>query len=221
MDVKQGRALMALYAVDVFIDAHKADLPKTSSAGARSRLSRGLTELVRYVRTQEAGVIVTKQLTRAKEAKREALIRDFMTPIARIAKLEGASVPDLKPLKMPRGDPGVEKLLGHAAGMLAVVSRHVEVFVELGLAPTVVEDMQAAIDAVIDSITDRSAKVGERGGATKGIGHMLKALNDQRKILDSLVRSDLRDKPEELANWQLVKRVENLPGRRGKRADPE
>lgn len=216
MDLKQGRALMALYAVDVFIDGHKAKLPKTSSSGARARLSRGLDELALYIRTQEAGALVTKQLTQAKKAKRTALVRDFMTPIARIAKLESSRVPELQPLKTPRGEPGVERLLGHAAGMLVVVSQHVELFVELGLPPTVVEDMLAAIDAVIGTITDRRNQIGQRAGATKGVGRMIVALNKQKAVLDSFVRSDLKDSPSLFASWKLIKRAEPLPGRRRK-----
>lgn len=216
MDLKQGRALMALYAVDVFIDGHKAKLPKTSGSGARARLSRGLDELTLYIRNQEAAALVSKQLTQTKKAKRTTLIRDFMTPIARMAKLESSRVPELQPLKTPRGEPGVEKLLGHAAGMLVVVSQHVELFVELGMSPTVVEDMLAAIDAVIGSITDRKAQVGQRAGATKGVGRMIVALNKQKDVLDSFVRSELKDSPSVLAIWKLVKRAEPLPGRRRK-----
>jgi hypothetical protein len=42
-------------------------------------------------------------LTAAKDAKREALIRDHMAPIARIAKLEAAAFPALAPLAPPAG----------------------------------------------------------------------------------------------------------------------
>jgi hypothetical protein len=218
MDLRQGRTLMALYAVDVFLDAHRAELPMTTSSGARARFSRGLAELALHIRMQEAAPLVAQQLTRAKEARRIALIRDFMAPIARIAKLEAARLPELQSLKMPRGQPGVEKLLAHAAGMLGIVSEHIEVFIELGLPPTVVDDMRAAIDAVIATITDRSAQVGQRRGATKGVGHILVALNKQKSILDSFIRSELRDAPSLLASWQLVKRVEKLPGRRRRAA---
>src|SRR5262245_45463258 len=139
MTKQQARALNALFGVDVFLDLRAARL-NTASNAARQHFARALAELICYVQTQEGAPLMSRGLTRAKEAKCEALKRDHMAHIVRIAKLEAAQVPELAALKMPRGNPGIHELLAHATGMAVIADEHRDVFNAAGLKPSFVQD---------------------------------------------------------------------------------
>src|SRR5262249_34957928 len=103
MNRRQARTLLSLYAVEVFLEAHKDRLPVATSTATRARFGRTLAELELHVRIQAASPIIGEGLTRAKDAKREALLRDHLAPIARIARLEVTRYPALAAVKLPRG----------------------------------------------------------------------------------------------------------------------
>ena len=218
MNLRQGRKLISLYAVDVFLDAHKERLPKATAAGMRERFGRTLAELELHVRTQSAAPITAEGLTKAMDAKREVLLRDHMAPIASIAKLEAENHPALAPLKMPRGDPGVQKLLAHAAGMASVAQDYREVFIAAGMAPTFVEDLNTAIEDVLATLTARTERHAAGAGATVGLRSTLDACNRYKAVLDAFIKTEASNDPDLLAHWHSVKRVERLPGRRRRRA---
>ncbi len=214
MNRRQGRKLISLYAIEVFLDAHRDQLPKTSSTGMRERFDRALAELQLHVQTQAAAPLQAEGLTNAKDAKREALLRDHMAPIARIARLEAAAYPALAPLKMPRGEPAVQKLLAHAAGMASVAQDYMDVFIAAGMRPTFIDDLNTAIDDILSTLTARGQRRAAHSGATRGLDETLKACFKYRAVLDSFIRTEARDDLPLLANWRSVKRVDRLPARR-------
>src|SRR5215831_14364918 len=185
MNRRQGRILLSLYAVDVFLDAHTDRLPRTTSAGARETFRRKLADVELHVHTQEGAPLMAAGLTNAKDTKRAALLRDHLAPIVRIARLESAKHPDLAAIKMPRGGPGMGKLLAHAAGMADVARDYAPVFVAAGLRPTFIEDLNAAIEGILATLTERTAKRGARRGATTGLNAALLACNKYKGVLDA------------------------------------
>jgi hypothetical protein len=212
--------LLSLYAVDVFLDAHEQRLPATTSAGARHQFRRKLAEVELHVQTQSGSPIMAEGLTRAKDTKREALLRDHLAPIARVARLESVNFPALAALRMPRGAPGTGKLLAHAAGMADVAKDHTDVFVAAGLRPTFIADLNAAIDDILTTLTARTEKRGARSGATRGLRASLAACNKYKGVLDAFVRCEACGDRPLLANWRTVKRVARPPRpSRGDRVD--
>ncbi len=205
--------LLSLYAVDVFLDANEQRLPATTSTGMRETFRRKLAEVELHVQTQSGSPLMAEGLTRAKETKREALLRDHLAPIARVAKLESAKIPTLAAVKMPRGTPGTGKLLAHAAGMANVAQDYAEVFVAAGLPATFIEDLNAAIDDILTTVTARTEKRGARSGATKGLSASLIACNKYKAVLDAFIEREARGNSPLLRNWRTVKRVGRLPRR--------
>jgi hypothetical protein len=207
MKPRQGRTLLSLYAVDVFLDANEHRLPKTCATGMRIRFKRALAEVELHVQVQAGAPLMAMGLTSAKDAKREALIRDHMAPIARIAKLEAGAFPALAPIKMPRGAPGTAKLLAHAAGMASMASDYRDVFIASGMRPSFIEDLQSAIDDIVSTISARSERRGARAGATRGLVVALKNCAAYKAVLASFIETEARDDLPFLANWRAVQRI--------------
>src|ERR1041385_6811193 len=207
MNPRQGRTLLALYAVDVFLDSNEDRLPKTCATGMRTRFKRALAELELHIQVQAGATLSAIGLTRAKDAKREALIRDHMAPIARIARLEVTNHPALAALKMPRGAPGTAKLLAHANGMAATAADHRQVFVDAGLRASFVEDLLSAVDDVFSTLTERSERRGAQSGATRGLAASLKACTAYKAVLASFVETEARRDTSLLTNWRAVQRI--------------
>ena len=214
MDKKQSRALTALYAADVFLELHAAKLPQVSANVARERFRRTLAELIWHVQTQAGAPLMAQGLTRLKHAKCRALLRDHMVKIARIAKAERCTVPALAALKMPRGKPGITKLLDRATGMAVIAEEHRDVFIARGCKPTFVKDLRDAMTAIVETLTTRTQRWGDRAGATKGINAVLQRCRDDLGILDGFVISEVHDDAALLAAWKSVKRAPRPPVRR-------
>ncbi len=220
MDLRQGRVLLSLYAVDVFLDAHEHDLPRTTSSGARQRFRTALAELELNVQTQAGSPIKAKGLTKARDAKLKALLRDHMAPIARIAKLDAATNPELAPLKMPRGEPGAGKLLAQAAGMARIAEAHRNAFVAAGLRPTFIEDLNAAVDDILGTLTARTDRHGARSGATRGMRTAILACTKYKAVLDAFIQREAQGNRPLLSNWRNVKRIGNHTRRRDGTSQP-
>jgi hypothetical protein len=207
MNPRQARSLLSLYAVDVFLDTNAERLPRTCATGMRIKFKRALAELELHVQVQSGAPLTAMGLTRAKDAKREALLRDHIAPIVRVARLESASHPDLASLRMPRGEPGTQKLLALAAGMASIAADHRDVFVAAGLRPTFVEDFNAAIDDLLATLTARSERRGARSGATRGVDASLRVCTKYKAVLGAFIQTEARDDRPLLMNWRTVQRV--------------
>jgi hypothetical protein len=218
MNRRQARTLLSLYAVDVFLEAHKDKLPVATSTGMCERFGRTLAELELHVRTQAAAPLVAEGLTRAKDAMRGALLRDHLAPIARIARLESARYPALAAVKMPRGEPGVAKLLAHAAGMASVAREYEGAFISAGLRPTFVEELESAIAEIEATLAVRSDRRGLRAGATRGLRTSIAACAKYKAVLHAFIERDARGDAQLLGYWRSIKQVGRPGSRSGKRA---
>ena len=217
MNPRQGRALLALYAVDVFLDANIHRLPKTAATGMRARFKRALAELELHVQVQAGAPLMAMGLTLSKDKKRDSLIHDHMAPIACIARLEAATHPALGAIKMPRGAPGTAKLLSQATAMATQAADYRDVFIATGLRRSFVEDLLAAIDDMLSTLDARAERRGARSGATRGLAAALKACTAYKAVLASFIESEARDDVPLLMNWRTVQRVAR--GSRRRRAN--
>jgi hypothetical protein len=158
-------------------------------------------------------LLASQGATRKKVATRQALLRDHMAKIARIAAADLPNVPELQPLRMPRGKPTVEKLAALASGMAKTAEPHAEVFIAAGLPNDFIDQPKAATDAMTNAISERTSSRGRRSGATVGLKQKLSAGRKIVYVLDAFVKSALKDDPVLVRNWNLVKRVPRPTGR--------
>jgi hypothetical protein len=150
---------------------------------------------------------------------RQALLRDHMAKIARIAAADLPNVPELEPLRMPRGKPTVEKLAA-LAGMAKTAEPYADVFVAAGLPNDFIAQLTTATDAMTNAIGERTSSRGRRSGATVGLKQKLSAGRRIVHVLDAFVKSALKDDPALVRNWNLVKRVPRPTGRAASATPP-
>ena len=206
--------LESLRSVEHFLDENADKLASVVNTGARQRLTAAITDLSAHASEQTGSNLAAQGATQKKEALRLALLRDHMAPIARIAAADIPNLPELSPLRMPRGKPTAEKLASFAYGMGAAAAPFADTFTKAGLAGDFVAQLSAAADAVVGVVANRTTSRGKRRGATDGLKARLTEGRQVVHILDALVKSALKDDPALLGNWNLVKRVtKSSPGR--------
>ena len=218
MNKRQARQLLALYTVDVFLDAHALELPETTSSGARRVFTLALAELHLHLTNQAAAPIQSRGLTRKKADLVEGLKRDHLRPIAAIARSRRRTHHELVAIRMPKGDPALQKVLGHASGMAKSIAPFEQVFIDAGCRPNFMNDLAKALDEIMTTVTARTSAQGRHSGATAGLQHTLSVCWEQVRILDSLVRSEIHHDQPLVAAWESAKHVDRFP-RRGSTMD--
>jgi hypothetical protein len=212
MQTDQGNTLQSLRAVHAFLDQNAAKLTGVVNTGARQSLDDTIAQLSIHVTDQTGNNLAAQGATQKKASLRAALLRDHMAPIARIAAAKLPTSPAIE-LKMPRRGPATETLAALAYGMAQAAAPFSAEFVAAGLPEDFIPQLNAAADAMLEAVNERTQNRGKRGGATTGLKEKLSKGRKIVHVLDAFVKSALQDDPPLLANWDMVKRVQRRTGR--------
>jgi hypothetical protein len=206
--------LQSLRNVAGFLDQHADQLQGVVQTGARQRLDTVITALETHASDQSGGTIGSKGATQKQRALRRALIRDHMTPIARIAAADLPRTPELEALRLPKGRPTSQKLAAAAHGMAEKAAVFAQVFTRAGLPDDFVAALIAAADAMIASISERESNRNAVRGATESLATKLAESRRVVHVLDAFVQSKLQSDDGLLASWNRAKRVLRVSGGR-------
>jgi hypothetical protein len=220
MQTDQGNMLHSLQAVQAFLEENAATLAGVAKSGARRRLADVIAQLSIHASDQTGNALAAQGATRKQKALRTTLLRDHMAPISRIARVDLPQTPELEPLRMPQGKPTAQRLAAAAYGMTQAAAPFAEVFTSAGLPVDFIAQLNAAADAMLLSLSERSQHRGRLRGATIGLKTTLATGRKIVHVLDAFVRTALRDDPALLANWNHVKRVPRPAGRSSTAAQP-
>lgn len=213
MQTTQANMLQSLRTVEGFLEENGARLAGVVQTGARQKLQDAIAELSGHVSAQTGNTLTAQGLTGRQRTLKQALLRDHMAPISRIARAELPQTPEVEPLKMPRGNPGVEKLAAAAYGMATAAAPYGGVFTAAGLPADFIVRLERAADAMVVSLSERSQTRGKRSGATTGLKAKLTTGRRIVHVLDAFVRSALIDDPSLLSSWNTIKRVQRSGAR--------
>jgi hypothetical protein len=202
--------LRSLRTVEEFLTANAATLDGIVNTGTRKKLANAITELETTVTEQAGTHVIARGGTRRYRALRLVLIRDHMAPIARIARAELPPAPELSALKMPPQNWKVERLAAAARGMGEAARPYTAAFLEAGLQPDFIEQLDAAANALVQSISDRAETRGRLSGATKDLTATLASARKLVNVIDALVTRALVDEPGMLKHWKVMKRVRRM-----------
>lgn len=210
MQTKQGAVLESLHAVNVFLDENADQLGDVVHTGVRRKLGDILADLDTHATDQAAGSFVVQGATQRKYMLARRLRRRHMTPIARIARVELSTVPDLEPLKMPKGRPTPERLIAHAEGMAMAAAPFADTFIAAGLPSDFIARLKVATGELRAVVTDRTQNRGKQSGATTGLKQQLSGARKLVHVLDAFVQTALEDNESLLASWDVIKRVRRI-----------
>lgn len=201
--------------------------PPPESAGytvQKKTLDDIVARLADHSTDQVAGRRLSRAETQRQKGLRRKLREEHLSPIAQIAR---ATLPDVEgvanALRVPNENLSTLKYCAEAKGMRAAVTPYVAAFVEAGRPESFLEQLDAAIEEVRQSVLGKARTVGQHVGAKAGMRQEIKRGRQAVELIDTIVRAGFRGKPDILARWRSAKRLRLLSGAgagAGTTADP-
>ena len=207
MQQSHGTMLVTLENARALLRANAAALGDTIPEAALARLDSAISGLAENANTQNGHLRAAAGSLNLQRVKREALLRDHMAPIAKIAALELEHVPRIIALTLPRKHVTLKQLATLANGMAEAAAPFAQVFISAGRKPQFLDQMRTAASEMLAAAADRA----QNRYRVKQVGTDLRTrLSRGRKVihmLDALVKSAAATNPGLLDAWKMAKRV--------------
>jgi hypothetical protein len=211
----QKQAILRMRSVQEFLAVHPP--PETPGYVAQKKALDEVVEALTSFSTHQAA---GRRQRRGEVVRQRALTtilrREHLAPVTEIARMYLADVPEAKQLlRLPRFGIGAVKLLAEANAMRGTAAQHDARFVEAGLPPDFLQQLDAAIEALSQSIAVKARSLGRQVGGRAGIE---KEIRRGRRVvtgLDAIVQRAFRDDSNLLEEWRIAKRVSGVPGGNG------
>jgi hypothetical protein len=215
MLAKQKQAIEAYQRVQAFL----ADHPPPESPGylvQKKALDDVVAGLADHAENQVAGRRLRGAEVPRQRALRQALREQHLAPIAQIARATLAGEPGIeKALKMPGYSLSPIKLVAEASAMRTAAAPFESQFVEAGRPADFLAQLDAAAEAVRQSMLGKARNLGRQVGGRAGIEKEIKRGRRVVDVLDTIVRAAFLGDRDVLAKWRSAKRVRALPGSGG------
>ncbi len=206
MQAKHVTVLNTLQRVQRFMDTNADTLGSVNTSGYRHVLDDTVIALKDHAVNQSASQQMGQGETARQRALRSALRQNHMRPIATIAAAELRQVPEFIALRMPAPNLTTQRLIAAAGAMRVAAQSYEHTFVAGGLAADFLDQLQAAADALTQSLTDRGASTTTQAAATAGLAATASRGRATVRVLDSLVQPQLAGNAALLTQWKTAKR---------------
>ena len=206
MQAKHVTVLNTLQRVQRFMDTNTEALGAVNTAGYRRALDDTVTALKDHAVNQSASQRQGQGETAKQRALRSALRENHMRPIATIAAAELRQVPEFVAFGMPSPNLTSQRLIAAAGAMGKAALGYEGIFITGGLAPDFLQQLQAAADAVSQSLTDRGTSTTTQAAATAGLDATTERGRGIVRVLDSLILPQLAGNAALLTQWKTAKR---------------
>lgn len=211
MDDLETRRLDMFIRARQFGAAHSDAFPaNTRGSEVIAELNEVITALQEHATTQASGTRGAKEGTAVKTAAREAL-REDLEAIARTARVMALTTPGLDDkFRLPR-NAGDQAWLAAARSFAQDAAPIKAEFTRRGLPANFLEDLNADIETLEESINSRAQKIGKRVAASAGIDETTgRGMNAVREF-DAIVRNVFGNDAATLAEWTSASHVERQP----------
>ena len=206
MKSNQSMVLTTLRLVQQFMTDHASELGDLNTSRSRITLDDVEAKLSAFAVSQ-AGARSISRTTVAKQAGlRNVLLVKYLRPISAIAEAQLDHAPDFAELKLPKVLRTAPQLVAAAEAMGTAATKYRDTFVNAGMAPTFVADLQAAANAVKENVTSKGTARSSQIGATTGLKVACKQAHRIVKQLDALIEARLAGNSALLAKWKATKR---------------
>jgi hypothetical protein len=221
MLARQRQAILRMRSVQEFLAVHPP--PETPGYVAQKKALDEVVEGLGSFSTNQAAGRRQRQGEIARErALTTMLRREHLAPITEIARtclvaaLGKEELPQMKKvLRLPRYGFAPVRLLSEANAMRETAAQYEARFIEAGLPPDFLQQLDAAMAALSNSISGKARSLGRQVGGGAGLDKEIKRGRQVVTGLDAIVKRAFRNNPEVLAEWRVAKRTNGVPGGNG------
>jgi len=207
MKVRQGNMLTALESTRRFLDDNQAALVGVMTPATRQKFDDAIGELSSTAMAQNQFTRDLKGSFAVQAACRTALIRNHMTPIAKIATLELSQLPELVKFSLPHRRVTIQQLGAHADGMAEGARPYAQVFIDAGRRPDFIDRLKQAADQMRAAAYDAAQGRVRIKGTTTGLTQKLSRARKIVHMLDAFVKEAVSSDKALLDSWNIAKRV--------------
>lgn len=184
---------------------------QTDLARLRQRLDEVVARLGGCGVEQDAGHRGMLGETARQRELRLDLVKEWLKPIAVIARRKLRHLPEFSALELPKSVVG-PAFIASARAMVAAAASHRETLVAYGMPENYEEEIGKAIDELVASHSNREHNRGRRVGATKGLEEETKEARTVLAVLDARMRRWLRGNEPLQRGWEGARRIRRRPG---------
>lgn len=196
--------LEAFEQVVEFIESRSEQCKRARESGTYAELRAHIAEIAERLAHQSRLTEERRAATQHFHELREALLRDHMAPIARIAAATVDRARERKYLGMPPRWAVPFDLMHHAGEMAAECHTHRAKFLRAGLAEDFEKQLVAAGDALGQSMIQRKSLARSSAAATAHISERIKQGRAAIHVLDAMIRSEGAADRSLVADWRQV-----------------
>ena len=208
MKAKQSVLLETARNVQAFLDANTAVIGPTITT-ARQNLDDAVNQLAAMAVTQQSSKTASKGATSLQAKLRVSLRNNFMKPVATVAKLFAADVPEINALTVPKKQLSSAALVAAAYAMADAAQKYNDTFTKNGLPDDFIAQLRTAADAVTTAITGRQTHVASTAGATSGLSQQESRVRSLLKLINALVVPKLGTNTVLLGQWKVARAIDH------------
>ena len=208
MQHKQDAVRDATERVQLFLDLNEGLLTAVDFTTARRWLDDVVTRFTEHAMRQGVGRSGAKGEAAKQLRLRRKLQREFMAPIAFIARRSLSHVPEFKLLQLPKCPRRREEFVAHARGIAGAAALYHETFVSHGLPSTFLNDFKVALAELDESSRNGATNRVTRIGATRGLAYAVKDGVAVLHVLDALVLRAASENEPLLRSWREARRIQ-------------
>jgi hypothetical protein len=188
------------------------DHPLPTANAVATAAFTGVSSAITLIEALDASRLNGSSTSRGASEEKQLLrnlLRSQVSDLSRISKtLDKAAHPDVAS-QLKIGHPAsYADLITLANNAVAVVTPIKQVFIDRGAAATVIEDLQASIDALQAATERRLGGRGKRIGSNADLQAALRVGRVHVAVLDGILSIVLKSTPGLLAEWKAAKRVQ-------------
>jgi hypothetical protein len=221
MSAKRRKAILRMRSVQEFLAVHQPpDSP--GYLAQKKTLDEVVEGLGSFSTHQVAGRRQREGETARTRALTTTLRREHLAPITEIARtclvdpLGKEKLPEMqKVLRLPRFGISPVTLVSEARAMRGTAAQHEARFVESGMPPDFIQQLDAAIEALSQSISGKARSLGRQVGGRAGLEKEIKRARQVVAGLDAIIRRAFGDNPEVLEEWRVARRMKGAPSGNG------
>lgn len=205
MNNRQDADLVALYRVQGCLDLYASELSAVDLVFLRGKLDDCVTRLETAAADQAGSQASVRSNALRVNELRERLLRHHLDPIVEFSRANVTRIAEMQAWQMPADDATETEVLAIADGTVEAAGACREEFVNRGLPPAFVEELQEAIAEFRRAIWDREVSKMVRYGASLGMKYEFPVVWEVVRLMGVLIKREFGGHPQLMGAWQQAR----------------